>query len=406
MTASEWLTMTVGDIAEVKGGKRLPTGYFVQAEPTPHPYIRVTDMRDGGIDDSDIKYVPTAAAPSIRAYRIRTHDIFISVAGTLGIVGRIPEWLDGANLTENADRITDIKCDVDYLAQYLRSAPIQNEIGSIRTVGAQPKLALGRIKTFKLLIPEDRAEQARVAQALGDADRLIDSLERLIGKKADIRYGMIQELLSNVPGDRVELSSVGGTVRGVSYAPEHLSPTPSDETIDLFRANNVQESRLLLSDLQYVHKSRVRADQYLRAGDVLICSSNGSKQLVGKAAVVPVLVDGSTFGAFMMVFRPDAGRAVPDYVALQFQTKAYRDWIELLLAGSSINNLRPADVGAFEIVLPARDEQERIADTVADFDAEIAGLANRLDSARAIKQGMVQELLTGRTRLLAEGVAA
>ncbi|MDN6654398.1 MAG: restriction endonuclease subunit S, partial [Bifidobacterium crudilactis] len=116
--SGKWLTVTVGDIAQVKGGKRLPAGYFVQKKPTPFPYIRVSDMVNGGIRESGIKYVPEAAAAAIRNYRIGKDDIFISVAGTLGLVGRIPGHLDGANLTENADRLTQIKCDIDFLMYY------------------------------------------------------------------------------------------------------------------------------------------------------------------------------------------------------------------------------------------------------------------------------------------------
>ena len=108
----------------------------------------------------------------------------------------------------------------------------------------------------------------------------------------------------------------------------------------------------------------------------------------------------------MMVYRPDETKVMPEYAALQFQTKTYRDWIELLLAGSSINNLRPTDVSSLPIRLPHRSEQERVVRIFEDIDGELRAIEARLEATRAVKQGMMQELLTGRTRLpVDEGVS-
>ena len=179
----EWNVKTIEQVAFVTSGKRLPLGSSLVDVPSPHPYIRVTDMRPGTVDTSEIRYVPESVFPAIKRYRIFRADIFISVAGSLGIVGKIPAELDGANLTENADRITDITCSQDYLLYVLLSPLIQNAIDSIRTVGAQPKLALTRIRKFSIPLPPTEAEQRAIAAALGDVDALLDGLDRLIAKK-------------------------------------------------------------------------------------------------------------------------------------------------------------------------------------------------------------------------------
>lgn len=90
------------NVGFVRSGKRLPKGYYVTPIPTQHPYIRVADMRPGYVDVEGLMYVPDEAYFWIQKYRIYRDDIYISVAGTLGIVGQIPGYLDGANLTENA----------------------------------------------------------------------------------------------------------------------------------------------------------------------------------------------------------------------------------------------------------------------------------------------------------------
>ena len=160
-------------------------------------------MYPGGVRRSGLTYVPEKAFPMIQRYRIYSDDIFISVAGTLGIVGVVPPGLSGANLTENADRITDLKCDRDYLMYSLMSQPIQDSISAIATIGAQPKLALERISAFAVVLPRDSIEQRAIGTVLSDVDELITSLEALIAKKRAIKQAAMHQLLTGrtrVPG--------------------------------------------------------------------------------------------------------------------------------------------------------------------------------------------------------------
>ncbi|MBO9497410.1 restriction endonuclease subunit S, partial [Thalassotalea sp. G20_0] len=112
---NSWDVTEVGKVADVKGGKRLPKGRSLLEEPTPYPYIRVSDMDNGGVDLNDIRFVPEDIYPSISRYTISSNDLYISVAGTLGLVGYVPQQLDGANLTENANKITNIQVNKDFL---------------------------------------------------------------------------------------------------------------------------------------------------------------------------------------------------------------------------------------------------------------------------------------------------
>ena len=157
----------------------------------------------------------------------------------------------------------------------------------------------------------------------------------------------------------------------------------------------------MLADVQYVNAAKVSSDQLLRDGDILICMANGSKALVGKAGLLKG-TDGYeyTFGAFMGCFRCDSDKVDSTFVFLLFQTELYRHYINNLLAGSSINNLAPSSIESLEFRFPLRLEQAAIATVLSDMDAEIAALEARHKKTRAIKQGMMQELLTGRIRLV------
>ena len=170
----------------------------------------------------------------------------------------------------------------------------------------------------------------------------------------------------------------------------------------LLRSNNVQDAVVITDELQFVNAARVSPHQMLKNDDILICMANGSKALVGKAGLFRGN-DGYeyTFGAFMGCFRTNSVEANPAFVFYLFQTGRYRDYINNLLAGSSINNLRPSSIESLEFSTPPLPQQTAIAGVLSDMDAELAALEQRRDKTRALKQGMMQELLTGRIRLVA-----
>jgi type I restriction enzyme S subunit len=171
----------IGEIASVKGGKRLPKGMFVIDEPTPHPYLRIVDFADYGIDRTNIKYIDEEAFEKTKRYTIDKADVYISIAGTIGRVGIVPDDLSGANLTENAAKITNISGDVDhkYLMYYLRGSVGQGQIAN-RTGGtSQPKLALCRIADIDFPCPP-LPIQRKAAKTLSAYDDLIENNRRRI----------------------------------------------------------------------------------------------------------------------------------------------------------------------------------------------------------------------------------
>ncbi|MEX2013964.1 MAG: restriction endonuclease subunit S [Parcubacteria group bacterium] len=149
-----WKMVAVGDLCDIKGGKRLPKGHVFATGETKYPYIRVADFVPYGIDQSSLKYITDETFKSISRYTISKHDVFISIAGTIGSAGIIPENLDGANLTENAAKLTNLKnVDQRYLMFMLTSkdAKLQMTGDMIQTTIA--KLGLFRIARLKIPLP-------------------------------------------------------------------------------------------------------------------------------------------------------------------------------------------------------------------------------------------------------------
>jgi len=190
----EWIEKKLGDIATVKGGKRIPKGYLLESEKNGYPYITVTDMDNGSVSLNDIRYVPLEVIDKIKNYRITTKDVFISVAGTLGIVGIIPKSLNNANLTENANKLTNLKAHQKFLFQVLNSSMLLNQIKKVTTIGAQPKLAIYAINNFKFLIPISLNEQQKIATLLTAVDKKIEQVNRQIEESKRFKKGLLQQM--------------------------------------------------------------------------------------------------------------------------------------------------------------------------------------------------------------------
>ena len=170
-----WRWCRLGTIAAVLGGKRIPAGRKLTEFNTGHVYIRVSDMTDGGVSTDRLLYVPEDIYPSISKYIINKADVFITVAGTIGRVGKIPDELDGANLTENADRLVLAGVNQDWLIKVLQSGMIQEQIAQATTQVGQPKLAIARIERFLIPLPP-LAEQHRIVQRIEELLPLVKGL--------------------------------------------------------------------------------------------------------------------------------------------------------------------------------------------------------------------------------------
>ncbi|EFL0452173.1 restriction endonuclease subunit S [Escherichia coli] len=178
-----WEWCRLGDIVTIRGGKRVANGYKLLTTATPHIYIRVSDMKDGTIDLSDLRYIDSNMHEKISNYIIKKEDIYITIVGaTIGKCGLIPPELDGMNLTENAARLTPHdKLSKEYLYQCLRSNFCQNQFtDKTLQVGVQ-KMALNRLSNT--LIP--------LAPSM-EAAKIIDNIKKI----EDISKAMLKKIQS------------------------------------------------------------------------------------------------------------------------------------------------------------------------------------------------------------------
>ncbi len=408
---SVWVQRSVGAMGNVVTGKALAA----TAPGRLRPYLRTRNVFDGRIDLADVLEMPMTDEEFER-FQVLPGDALLNEGQSIELVGRCAMYrgeLGSPCAMQNQLVRFRAKSGVSsafavHLFRHCQQTGVFGRIALQTTSIAH--LGGKRFERLVLGWPPTEGEQDAIAEALSETDDLIASLDLLLRKKRDVAQGVQQALLS----ERVRLTGFAGAwmprplgsiarcLRGVTYAGDaDLAPDDTAATRRLLRANNVQNARIVLEGLQHVNAARVRPEQILRLDDILICMANGSKALVGKAGRF-LVSDGYdyTFGAFMACLRADPDRCSPSFVYYLLQTQKYRDEIAILLAGSTINNLRPSAIEGLEFRIPTDPvEQAAIAAVLSDLDAELEALEARRAKTLAIKQGMMQALLTGRIRL-------
>lgn len=395
---NDWEVSKLSDVCEIKGGKRLPKGYELQEHKNNIPYIRVADMYMGGICLDNIKYVPAEIADKIKNYKISSKDLFISVAGTLGIVGEVPEELDGANLTENADKLCNIKIDKKYLLNVLQSEVIQTIILSEMTNNAQPKLALTRIKEFLIPIPSIE-EQEKIAEILSTWDSAIEKQEQLIQKKKEFKKGLIQRLLRG----EVRFNKDNGQsfpewrkVKLGEYLIKHNEKSEFNNQYPVLTSS--RKGIFLQSD--YYAGNDVASDAttgynvvprgyftYRHMSDDLIFKFN-INDIVDKGIVstlYPVFTV-KNMDSYFLRAKLNEGDEFKRFALAQKQ-------------GGSRTYMYFSKLESLQMNIPSLEEQEKISEVLKLADKEIELLEKELEALKLQKKGLMQRLLTGEVRV-------
>lgn len=262
-----------------------------------------------------------------------------------------------------------------------------------------PRADWGVIKGLKVGLPSVE-EQAAIATALSDADALIESLDRLIAKKRAIKQAAMQQLLTGqtrLPGFTGEWETKRlGNVAEID--PENLgSNTPADYTFNYISLEQVEEGALLGWSTEKFRTAPSRARRILRGDDILVSTVRPNlKSHLKFDGQFPNAVCSTGFS----VVRCDQDSADPGYVYAHLFGNFINRQIDRIIAGSNYPAISSRDVKRLELPLPSLEEQTAIATVLSDMNAEIEALEHRRDKACQIKQGMMQQLLTGRVRLV------
>ncbi len=282
---------------------------------------------------------------------------------------------------------------------YLLSTQKQNFVS---LCGGSTFLEIGKSQLAAAQIPlPPLPEQRAIAAALSDVDALLTALDRLIAKKRAVKTAAMQQLLTGrqrLPG----FSGEWETARIDELAdvdPESLgSNTPPDHEFRYVSLEDVDAGRLLGSSNHTFGTAPSRARLKISSGDVLL--STVRPNLKAHLLFTCNEEDWVCSTGFA-VLRPKLGRSVAGFLFNHCMEGSVPEQIDALITGSNYPAINTRDVRALELAVPpTTEEQTAIAAVLSDMDAEIAALEARRDKTKQIKRGMMQELLTGRTRLV------
>lgn len=259
----------------------------------------------------------------------------------------------------------------------------------------------------EMLIPvPSEDEQKGIYEAVSDIEQLIETLEKQLTKKKAIKQGTMQELLTGkrrLPGFSGEWRYFNLMKNSKVKARIGWQGLKKSEYLDsgyalLVTGTDFDDGRVLWDGCHYVTRSRYEQDRniQLQNNDILI-TKDGS---LGKAALVQGLTKPATLNSGIFVIRPLQDAYDPVFVYQILSSFVFKNFLDRLSAGSTIIHLYQKDVGKFEFLLPPTiAEQKAIAEALSEMDSDIAALENKLTKYRQVKQGMMQQLLTGKIRL-------
>ena len=192
-----WSWVHLNEIALVQGGKRLPVGETFSDVDKDHVYIRITDLKNGTIIDSDLKFISSRVQKSISKYTISSDDLYITIAGTIASVGIVPTKFDGQNLTENAAKIVFKGISKKFLFYALNTSDAQNQLLAKVTQMAQPKLALKRISGVQIPIPP-LEEQKHIVDKIDEIIALCDVLKYAVQKDNQDKLTFLKSVTKHI----------------------------------------------------------------------------------------------------------------------------------------------------------------------------------------------------------------
>ena len=400
---SDWFVKELAELCDIDAGLSKPKIIFGKG----FLVVTVQDLYEGEkIESSSLKRVVLTDKEAQR-YRLFDGDILIGNASVkksgIGYSNRFLGFGETVIFAKYAYRVNNFRLiSSEYLHYVLRLDQTRQWIISNSQTGTLTNLNKAAAKSIPIPFPKSIEEQQSITTALSDVDSLLDSLDRLIAKKRNLKQAAMQQLLTGqtrLPGFsgewlRTELKHLVSTP--ITDGP-HLTPTFYETGVPFLSVNNLTNNRIDLTDLRFIS----RADDEIfsrkckpRKGDVLL----GKAASVGKVAIVEDDLDFNIWSPIALV---RSGETLDTkFLYFQLLSADSINQVTLLTNSSSQGNIGMGDIEKIQISYPCVDEQIAISKVLTSMDMEISAIESRRNKTAALKQGMMQELLTGRTRLV------
>lgn len=410
----DWDLHAVGKMGEVIAGKALAAS----GPGEQRPYLRTKNVFDGLIKVADVLTMPMTDAEFVR-YGLRRGDVLLNEGQSLELVGRCAQYNDEFRAPcaiQNQLIRFRTNGNVDsgfatHLFRYCQQSGVFSRIALQTTSIAH--LGVSRFSTLVLGWPNDKSEQCAIAKALSDADELINALKKLITKKRAIKQATMQQLLTGktrLPGFSGEwgLMRLGDHVSFLSHGTHSRAELLPDGPIKNLHYGDIHASTSVMLEpksLPGLPVQKAKGYDRLQDGDLVFVDA--SEDLAGVSKSVEIHDVGQTelvAGLHTISARFNKEVLADGFKAyLQF-CPVFAQHLRRLAYGTKVYATNRSHIASIEMRLPDTEEQAAIVTILSDMNTEIESLERRLNKTRQIKQGMMQQLLTGRIRLVESDV--
>lgn len=400
---SEWKEYKLGDIAEVKGGKRLPKGDLLVDYETPHPYIRVTNLGKKWVRKTGLQFVTPEIQKSISRYTVNSGNIILSIVGSIGFVGRISDELDGANLTENCVKFLTNKkvIDDDFLFYYLISNIGQEEIEKRNVGSTQPKLPIYNIKDIDILLPP-LPEQTAIASVLSSLDDKIDLLHRqnaTLEKMAEtlFRQWFVEEVKEE--WEEIRLGSIVEVINGVSYKSDDLNPsTTAMVTLKSFDRNGG-----FRMDGFKEYTGKYKEQHILKEGDLVVAHTDITQEadVIGN----PVMVIGNPkyetllFSMDLVKVISKSKNYTNEFLYLLMKSREFKEHCLGYSNGSTVLHLSKKAIPEYEMKLPPDSLIIKFSKKVKPLVQKQFRNQTQIRTLTALRDTLLPKLMSGEVRV-------
>jgi len=390
--------------------KQRPISYGIvqtgQSVPNGVRCLRVLDIQGGRINKTNLITTTDIISDAYKRTVLKLGDLVMPLRGKIGEIALIDSDLVGSNLTRGVALIAiRSPSSPSFYKQFLSSDVTRARLGRSMNGSALQEIPIATLRTFKIAFPTSNAEQETIAEALGDADALIESLERLLTKKRHLKQGAMQELLtgkrrlSGFSGEweLKRLDELGRWTGGMTPStrnPSYWYPA----SVPWISSGDVKSTRLKLTAFAISdYAIKQKATTLVPEKSVILVTRSGilRKYLPIAMNVIPMAINQD-----VKALLPN-GSVLPDYLLQSLIFNSEIILARCLKSGTTVESVEFSWLKAFTIPIPScREEQAAIATIFSDIDAEIEMLGQKIMKFRSLKQGMMQELLTGRIRVV------
>lgn len=359
-----WEIKKLGEVAVILNGYAFKSEKY---ENEGVRIIRITNVQKGYITDDDPKFYP-AQEEIIDKYKLYPNDLLISLTGNVGRVGLMPAEMLPAALNQRVACIRPItqKLLLRYLFYHLNNSIFEEACIKWSKGLAQKNMSTEWLKEYPLIIPP-LSEQKQIVAELDLLNEVIakkrEQLTQLDALAQSIFYDMFGDPITNEKGwETKRLGEISTSQIGITYKPEDVSNNEKGTVV--LRSGNIQNSTLCFKDIVRVN-SDIRENKYVRDGDILMCSRNGSSQLVGKVAMISNLKERMTYGAFMTVIRSD----FQPFLFAFFRSPAFRSQLTTAKT-ATINQITVKMLENMQVILPPLALQQRFASKIEAIEQQ------------------------------------